>query len=233
MNVQISAIVGLLVSVAACSSGTSAGDQKVSDSVPASAPALQAETIAPAAHLSPRGVAEAHLVTLAGIAKERNRLAQLGFHSPEEVASASVGEPVPIYRVHVASLRAYRPGDDVGALMVDTETAFLPSVVGGKAVSGTMVGKKDGAWTVTSFGRPTWAKALETTRDRITAARGSAPSGLSFVEVEVPQLVLLVRHVEDGATLLTSVVDLPTAKLKAGEPIPAADAFARLQAMAN
>lgn len=222
--------------IIACSSVPSGGDN---DSV---GPAQSlASSVAPAQPRTPvdlssafarrREVAQASLVRLRGLAQARNKQMKMGLRTPEDINAASLDDGLSIFRVSIDSLRGYRRGDEVGRLMIDTESAFYPATVDGKAVSGVVVGKQGGQWRMKSFGRPTWAHALQITRERITASRGVTPSNLAFVEVETPATVLLIRHVEGNAVFLTSVVDLPEVKFHSGEVLRAEEAIERLQLM--
>jgi hypothetical protein len=216
-------LASLFVAGAACS------NQGSSD-VTGNQPGSGTETITPAGH---REAAQAGLATVAGLVRERNKGLKLGFRTAGEAASASLGDPLPIYRVGAGPLQAYHRGDDLTALMADTGTILYQSVVDGKPVSGILVGKDNGAWGVRSFGRQSWIQAAESARQRIATSRGFAPSALAFVEVETPQLTLMIRHVENGNIFLTSIVDLPQANLHNGETLPAEEALARLQSIPN
>jgi hypothetical protein len=227
MNTKTFILTTLAIAAVGCSSE---GASEITASQFNLSAAAQAK---PDRHATHRNAAQAGIIRLTGMAKERRKHVKMGFETPDDVDSALLGDGLPIYRVTHAALTAYHRGDNAEGLLVDTDSVFYPAVAGGRAVSGIVVEKEGGDWVVTSLGRPTWARAAQTTRERIVASRGFAPEALGFVEIETPQKMLFLRHLEGGSTLLTPVADLPVAGLHAGESLPIADAVERLQSLAN
>jgi hypothetical protein len=215
----------MLLGAAGCSSQPAA---QVGAPATRETKALPSGAFAPIHAASHAEAAAASLTTFAQLVSPQK---SLGFASAEEVASATLAEPLPMYHVGLDALRAYRAGDDPRALLLDTGAVLYPLTVAGEARSSMVVHKVNGEWKATQFGRPTLAKHVHEGRAKVASARGVAESGVSYVDVPALSARML-RHDERGVPMLTALADLPGTNLRAGATLPAADVFAMLQPIA-
>lgn len=176
----------------------------------------------PPAHGTQAAAAKAGLATLAQLVNEKN-YAALGFGSPDEVRQATLGEPLQFYRVRLDALRAFNESSDAEKLLEDARRSLYPVEVRQRVASSIVVTQSRDGWRATDFGNAALARTV--TRYR----KGPA----DFV-VHVPALkVYFVAKRTEGTLMLTPIADDPRADFKAGEPIPAAVAFKRLQKAAQ
>jgi hypothetical protein len=173
--------------------------------------------------------AQASLTTLAHLAIADKTL---GFQTPDEAASASLGAPLPMLMVGLNPLRAYHAGDDPRPLLLSQGSLLYPVTVNGDVRSSVLVRKDaSGDWKASQFGRPTLASLATEGRTNVSRARGVAAEGLSLVEIPTLSARMLA-HEENGVPMLTSLVDVPGTDLHAGETRPAGEVFAKLQPIA-
>lgn len=66
---------------------------------------------------------------------------QLGFESPRQAASATLGQPFPAYLVRLDELRAWHPGASADALLKPLDRLIYPVLVDGKVRSSVTVEK--------------------------------------------------------------------------------------------
>jgi hypothetical protein len=64
---------------------------------------------------------------------------ELGFESAEEVAKATLGEPIPVLVVSLNQLRQYEPGSDPNKLLTDFNQIHYPVMVGDQVRSAILV----------------------------------------------------------------------------------------------
>jgi hypothetical protein len=209
-----------LLAAVGCASHT---DSSVSTETPLSAPALK-----PVDGIARTTAAAAALKTLAGLVKPEK---PLGFHSPSEIASASLAEPLPMRMVGLNDLRAYRAGDDPRPLIRDEGTVMYPVTVGGEVRSSVVLRKVNGDWKATQFGRSNLASFAHAGRARVASARRVPEAGVSLVEIPTMSARML-EHEEGGVPMLTSLLDVPNTDVRAGVTLPAAEVFAKLQPLA-
>jgi hypothetical protein len=209
-----------LLATAGCASHT---DSSVSTETAVSAPAP-----APANRVARATAAASALKTLAGLVKPEKTL---GFHSPSELASAALAEPLPMLMVGLNDLRAYQTGDDPRPLLRDEGTVMYPVTVGGEVRSSVILRKVSGDWKATQFGRSNLASFAHAGRERLASARRVAEAGVSLVEIPTMSARML-EHEENGVPMLTSLLDVPHTDLRAGVTLPAAEVFAKLQPLA-
>lgn len=210
----------ILLGAAGCASHA---DSTVSTETPASAPAPA--PVSGAAHAT---AAAAALKTLAGLVKPEKTL---GFHSPSEVALASLAEPLPMLMVGLNDLRGYRAGDDPRPLLRDEGTVMYPVTVGGEVRSSVILRRVNGDWKATQFGRSNLAGFAQAGRKQVASARRVPESGVSLVEIPTMSARML-EHEENGVPMLTSLLDVPNTDLRAGMTLTAAGVFAKLQPLA-
>ena len=148
----------------------------------------------------------------------------LGFESPEEVKSATLGSPLQVFTVRLDALRDYQPQTDPNSLLVDSHQIIYPVIVGGQQRSSMTMRELDGKWQVASFGKPTLTKALVQTRQRHIEST-KVPIESVFV-VNIPALNLHFIGRRDGsALLLTPLASDPSLKVEEGQSIEAQAVF--------
>jgi hypothetical protein len=204
---------------------------------PAPAPESHEPTAPVAAPAAPKKLlpthveaAQASLTTLGHLAIADKTL---GFRSPEEATSATLGSPLPMFMVGLNPLRAYRAGDDPRALLLSEGSVFYPVTVNGEVRSSVLV-RQDaagGGWKASQFGRPTLASLASAERANLAHARKVTESGVSLVEIPTLSARML-EHEENGVPMLTSLLDVPGTDIHAGETRSAADVFTKLQPVA-
>ena len=157
---------------------------------------------------------------------------QMGFASPSEVKSATLGVPLHVVMVQLDDLRAYRPGNDPAALLRDLHRTIYPVLVSNQVRSSITVERRGTAWQGTSFGAPKLAGMVETARRASASASGVAPNAYILVHVAALNRYYL-GHRANNRLILTTIVDDPVLRLPAGRDIPGADAFAALAPVAQ
>jgi hypothetical protein len=186
-------------------------------------------TLGPTHAGAPHAVAAAEsLRTLAHLVTPKRTL---GFRSVSEASSASLADGLPMFIVGLDDLRSYRVGADPRPLLKDEAKVMYPVTVGGDVRSAVIVRKVNGNWRATQFGGANLANVAHAGRKHVAAARGVAEPALSLVEIPTMSARLL-EHEEGGEPMLTALLDVPGTDLRAGETLPAADVFAKLQPLA-
>jgi len=176
----------------------------------------------PAPSATDASAAQEGLATFQKVINDKN-YAALGFGSPDEVRRATLGQPLPIFRVGLDALNASTPQTNPNTLLVDARRRLYPVEVDRRVATSIFVTQASDGWRATDLGSAAVARAV--TRYR------TEPS--DFI-VHVPALkVYFVARRTQGALMLTPVVDDPRLGFKAGDPLPAADAFAALQKAAQ
>jgi hypothetical protein len=165
------------------------------------------------------------------LVNERN-FADLGFASPEEVRSATLGEPFGEFMIRLDRLREYQSGANAAALLTATGRLTYPVLVGEQMRSSLTVGRGDGGWASVAFGAPKYSRALSEVRDRLRREDGR-PAG-DYFEVRVPALnVSFVGRQGDQGLALTPILDDPRFGFVRGQTLPAARALAAMQQAAR
>jgi hypothetical protein len=152
---------------------------------------------------------------------------ELGFASPDEVATATLGAPVPMYFVRLDQLRDYPAGGDPKALLTDLHQLFYPVVVRSDTRSGIVVQETKEGWRVASFGNAGLAKQVAAVGKGETGSPGGAAADM-IVQVPALGVFFLGNRNSDGSLRLTPLADSPNYGLRAGATMPAADLFAGL-----
>ncbi len=153
----------------------------------------------------------------------------MGFRTRDEVRSAILGIPAPVYMVPLDDLRAFRPGgDDPIALLLYTAELVYPVLVSGRTRAELVLRRQeDGSWTVSSIGAPNHARLFSDIRARRAEADGLGAS--DYVEVRVPALnVSFVGVLRDGRLRLAPLLDDPRFDFVQGDPLPADEALGRM-----
>lgn len=145
---------------------------------------------------------------------------ELGFESMDEVANASLGQPMRASMVKLDQLKAYKAGDDPNRLLSDLNQVYYPVTVQNNVRSAISVEQSEGKWRVTGFGPSNLAK-------QIARARGTAGAEQILVHV-APFNLYFAGQRSEGRLMLTPVADYSSFNLKAGAPLPAEEVFATL-----
>jgi hypothetical protein len=125
--------------------------------------------------------------------------------------------------VRLDKLKEYVASRDPEELLDDTNSVRYPVVVGEEVRSGVVVREVGGEWQVESVGCPALTKALVTATK--SEGRSAVAGGTQFA-VTIPALNLFfIGHLANDKLELTPTADDPRFKLKAGLPLPAAEAF--------
>jgi len=150
---------------------------------------------------------------------------ELGFESPEEVANATLGEPIHVLVVSLNQLRQYEPGSDPNRLLTDFNQIHYPVVVGDQVRSAILVDQVNGKWKAGTFGATNLAKLIATARK---GTQTSNPSQDVVVEVPSLGLYFLGHRTEDSKLTLTPLTDYAVFGLRAGGAMPAEEVLAAL-----
>jgi len=148
---------------------------------------------------------------------------ELGFESPDEVASAALGTPIRTSMVKLEQLKAYKAGDDANRLLSELDQVYYPVTVRDQVRSTVTVEQSSGKWRATGFGPANLAKQI----DRARKAGGTASGAQILVHVAPFNLYFVGNRVENRL-VLTSAGDYSSYNLKAGASLPAEEVFAAL-----
>jgi len=122
----------------------------------------------------------------------------MGFQSVDEVSRATLGDPLPVFRVRLDQLQQYQPGSDPEKLLIDGNRVIYPVTVDQQVRSSIVVEGSNNDWKATNMGGPNLIKSLAQVRKERT----------DFV-VQVPALSLyfVARRVENQLTLTPIIKD--------------------------
>jgi hypothetical protein len=179
-----------------------------------------------------RPAAAASLATLRSLV-DGGGASSRSFASADEVDRAVVGEGLPMYMIGLLPLREFRRGNDVRELLVHENAVLFPIAVGTDVRTSTQMSFDPIAqvWAPTAFGRSTLARASAAMREQIRSRRAGSEN---LVLVEIPALVTcLIGHDEAGVFYLTSLRDIPEARIAAGTTMEAAGLLERLVPIAQ
>ena len=154
----------------------------------------------------------------------------LGFESPDEVASATLGESVPVVFVRLDQLREYREGTDLNNLLSQSTQRTFPVLAKDQVRSSIVVEQVNGRWKMGTLGNGALAK-------QIAAARqGQAPGRTnqqSLVHFGALGLYFLGERGDNNKWTLKALAANPDLNLAAGSALPAEEVFARLSGIAK
>lgn len=147
---------------------------------------------------------------------------RLGFRSPDEAKSATLGTPLRVFMVRLDKLREYATNRDPTDLLEDTNKVRYSVNVGGEVRSSVVVHEVNGQWQIEAVGRPELTKALATATNKYTEA--GATYGEPQFYVTIPALSLfLLGHLRGTELALTSATDDERFNLVAGRTVSAKD----------
>lgn len=176
--------------------------------------------------MDPQEAASRSLSTFQRMVNERNYKG-LGFESPDEIKSATLGGPLRVFMVRLDRLKEYVAGIDPNKLLVDGNQVIYPVTVHGSVRSSITVEKPNGGWRGETFGSSNLVKALESARAADSAA-SKIPSQEYFA-VSIPALNLyFLGHRVESRLMLTPIIDDARFKLKAGATLAAEQVLERI-----
>jgi len=155
---------------------------------------------------------------------------ELGFESVDEVANATLGDPLPVVFVRLDQLREYHEGTDLNGLLSQTNQMNYPVMARDQVRSSVVVEQVNGRWKTSTLGNGALAKLIVTARSGRANAAG--PTQQALVHVAALSLHFLAERRENKWTL-TPLTASPELNLAAGSAIPAEEVFTRLAAAAK
>jgi len=155
----------------------------------------------------------------------------LGFESPDEVANATLGEPLPILFVRLDQLRGYHEGTDVNSLLGQSNEVNFPVMANNQVRSSVVVEQVNGKWRTGTLGNGALARHIAAVRRDRTGAAGAGQQAL--VHVGALGLHFFGERGTDNKWRLTPLVSNPELNLAAGQALPAEEVFTRLAVAAK
>jgi hypothetical protein len=171
-------------------------------------------------------VARQALDTLKELVQGRNGR-DLGFESPQEAASAVLGQPLAVYMVQLDNLRNYISGENPDQLLKPLNHAIFPVMVGSQVRSSITVEQGRNGPKATRVGFPRITRLL--TQARQKAAAGAHIPEDAIFSVQIPALnAQFVAYRVQGRLMLISLLDDPALRLSADRSTPAESVFTSL-----
>lgn len=171
-------------------------------------------------------VAARALITFRKMVDQTNFKA-MGFESSEEMAEATLGEPISVLMVELEDLRAYQPGSDPNKLLKPIDKVIYPVSSKEQVRSSIVLQKSKEGWKASDFGGANFARLVTTAREQSAKTTSLAPT--AYFVVQVPALSAYFLGYRQGDKLmLTSVIDDPKLNLRAGASLPAEQIFGEL-----
>jgi hypothetical protein len=162
----------------------------------------------------------------------RENYKELGFESPEEASSATLGQPIRVMTVTLEQLKGYQPQGDPSRLLTDLTQTQYPVAVRDQVRSSITVEQVNGKWRASSFGEGSLAKQVDQLRKRASASTSEAQAGEMLVHV-LPFHLYFMGHRTGDRLTLTPVTDYPAYRLKGGGDLPAEEVFSTLRQFAQ
>lgn len=162
----------------------------------------------------------------------KDNYAAMGFDSPEQVRSATLGVPVEQYAIGLEDVLRYKAPGDLPQMVKAGERVTFPVLVEGRTRSSVTVRRQNGRWTPESFGAPQYVRMLSEVRERLAAEKQRPVS--EYFEVRILALNLtFVGHAQDAQLFLALVHDAPGVDLKRGVLIPADEVMKVIEPLAR
>ncbi len=140
-------------------------------------------------------------------AVNQRNYADFGFRSFDEVARASLGQPI---RLHRANLRSFNKDSNPAKFLVNTNEWIYPVLAGKEVRCEVILAQRSGKWIVISLGDSKLAPVLFRARENLQRERDLPSTAFYAVQVMGPQLFLLAHQVsgQGGAqsTYLTTLL---------------------------
>lgn len=157
----------------------------------------------------------------------RENYRQMGFDSPEEVRSATLGTPLQDFIVRLDRLKEYEPGRRPDELLTPTSQVIYPVVVNGQARSSITISKIKERWQAVSFGGPNFIKLVSTTL--MESSKVTRLDYSSYFIVRVPSLNLFfLGFRSDNELNLVPLMDDARLEFKAGVGMKAERVFSAI-----
>jgi hypothetical protein len=152
----------------------------------------------------------------------------LGFASPAELKTATVGTPVQLVFVPLDKLVAYRKGQEGSALLQSGGGLIVPVLVGTGVRCAVFLNSAASGYTGVGLGSPHMTRLV--TESIAAAAKSHHVAPQTLVIVKIPALFLtFIARFAGTEIWLTPVASAPRWDLHAGQEVTADNVFARLQ----
>lgn len=162
----------------------------------------------------------------------RENFKPMGFESGDELAGATLAEPLSVFMVELESLRGYQTGSDPNKLLKPIDKVVYPLAAKEQVRSSVIVQKGKEGWEATSIGGGNFARRASTAREEL--AKSTSLASNAFFVVQVPSLnAYFVGYRQDGKLMLASLANDLAMNLRAGAPLPAEQVFAQLAPVAQ
>jgi hypothetical protein len=152
------------------------------------------------------------ITTLQKLVTEQN-YKTLGFSSVDEVKSAALAAPLPMFNIGLDRLKSYQAGQDANALLTASSETIYPVTAGGQVRSSVTVVKKESGYTTASFGNAEIVKGLSRYRS------DNMPNAFA-VRVPALSLYFLGNRIENRL-MLTPVTEDSRLPFRVGVAVPA------------
>lgn len=152
------------------------------------------------------------ITTLQKLVTEQN-YKTLGFSSVDEVKSAALAAPLPMFNIGLDRLKSYQAGQDANALLTASSETIYPVTAGGQVRSSVTVVKKESGYTTASFGNAEIVKGLSRYRS------DNMPNAFA-VRVPALGLYFLGNRIENRL-MLTPVTEDSRLPFRVGVAVPA------------
>ncbi len=164
------------------------------------------------------------ITTLQKLVTEQN-YKSLGFSSMDEVKSAALAAPLPMFNIGLDRLKSYQAGQDVNALLTASSETIYPVTVGGQVRSSVTVVKKESGYTTAGFGNAEIVKSLSRYRS------DNMPNAFA-VRVPALSLYFLGNRIENRL-MLTPIAEDNRLPFRAGVAVPAEEVIKAIVPLAQ
>jgi hypothetical protein len=196
--------------------------------------ARAAEDSEPSLPAVPREAAPAASKALATFSKlvTAENYEQMGFGSPEEVKTATLGVPAMEFFVQLDSLQNYQNGQPPADLLSGGARVVYPVLVKDTPRSSLELVKRKEEWRAASFGDASFIRQLSQVREEKAKELQISLSAFSIVWVPALHLYFLC-HEQSGELMLTPINDDERFGFVTGKSLPATQVFLTIQPTAK
>ena len=153
----------------------------------------------------------------------------LGFESPDEVASATLGQSVPVVFVRLDQLREYREGTDLNSILTQSTQQNFPVLAKEQVRSSVVVEQVNGRWKMGTLGNGALAKQIAAVRQGQAPGAGNQQALVHFGALGI----YFLAERSDNKWTLKPLAPNPELNLAAGSALPAEEVFMRLSGIAK
>lgn len=151
---------------------------------------------------------------------------RMGFANVEQARSATLGEPLQVYKVWLNELKTYQAGTDPAKLLHGGEELMYPVVAGNEVRSSVTVAKIAGQWKQIAVGKTELMRLVGQAKQEVSSQKGFAE--LHFI-VRIPAMNLaFIGYRNEGKLMLVPLLDDPRFDFKTGTVIPASEVFKKI-----